>query len=158
MPTYQSVHKLFIAALADEAYEALTNWEIRGQWRKGMEVQWEGTSKAFIGQSILFKIKGFPVYTFSYKITGLEPNYRVYMEYTGRFLKGRCAIEIKKREKGCEVAFHWMKVEPMGVLSKIYFVSGLGFRAHERRTKETLRMLKEYLESKAEAQPSSPLG
>jgi hypothetical protein len=150
MPTYQSVHKLFIAAPADEAYEALTNWEIRGQWREGMEIQWEGASKAFIGQSVLFKIKGFPIYTFSYKITGLEPNHRVYMEYTERLLKGRSAIEIKEKEKGCEVAFHWMKVEPVGILSRLYFVLGLGFRAHEWRTLETLGLLKKYLEGLAE--------
>ena len=144
----QSVESLFIAAEPGRDYEALTNWEKRGQWRTGIQLKWEGDSRAFIGQEVQFKIKGVPSYTFSYRITGLEPGRRVYMEYTGYPLKGRSAVEITPRTGGCEVAFHWMKVEAVGFFPRFYFALGLGLQAHRRRTRETLRMLKEYLEGR----------
>ena len=73
---------------------------------------------------------------------------------------GRAAIEINPstrsafsgqgpEETGCEVAFHWMKVEPVGWPAQVYFASGLGMRSHRLRTLETLRMLREFLEKKA---------
>ncbi len=147
MPYYQSTHSLSVAAPAEKIYEALTNWPLRAQWRRGIEIHWEGDAKAFRGQTVSFKVKRpFFSYSFSFRISGLEPPRRLYMEYTGRPLKGRAAVEIVPEEKTCRVDFHWMKVEPEGWMAKLYFALGLGMRTHRLRTRETLRMLKEYLE------------
>ncbi len=145
---YQSTDSISIQAAPEKAYEALTNWTIRSQWRKGVILAWEGDAKAFVGQKVRTKMRGVLPYSFEYRITGLEAPYRVFMDYTGNPLKGRCALEIVPEDKGCQVSFYWMKVEPKGLLAKIYFALGLGSVSHRSRSQETLRMLKEYLESK----------
>ncbi len=109
-------------------------------------MKWEGDSKAFLNQKVFFKVAGFLPYSFSLRISGLEPPRRFYMEYLGNPLRGRGAVEIAKEENGSRVDFHWMKVEPEGWLSRIYFAVGFGMRTHRIQTLKTLRMLKEYLE------------
>lgn len=148
----QSTHSLSVAAPAEKIYEALTDWNLRSKWRRGIEITWEGEPQAFVDQKVAFKVKR-PLlsYSFSFRISGLEPSCRIYMEYLGQPLRGRAAVEIVPEEKGCRVDFHWMKVEPAGFLAGLYFALGLGMRAHRLRTMETLRMLKEYLESPKKA-------
>jgi uncharacterized protein YndB with AHSA1/START domain len=156
-PYFRSTHSLFIQAPPEKIYEALTDWALRSRWRKGIGIEWEGDSKAFLNQNVTFKVKGFPSYSFSFRVSGIEPPRRLFMEYLDKPLRGRAAIEIDpstrparlgrgSEEKGCEVAFHWMKVEPVGWSARFYFALGLGMWAHRIRTMETLRMLKEYLE------------
>jgi uncharacterized protein YndB with AHSA1/START domain len=136
-----------MAAPAGKIYEALTDWTLRSKWRRGIEITWEGDPLAFVNQRVTFQVKGRLLpYSFSFRISGLEPPRRVYMEYLGKTLRGRAAVEIVPEETGCRVDFHWMKVEPAGLLSKVYFALGLGMRTHRRRTIETLRLLKEHLE------------
>ncbi len=148
MPFYQTVHSISVNSPAEKIYEALTHWVDRAAWRHGIGIQWEGENRAFVGQKVSFKFKSFLFsYSFSFRVSGMEPPRRLYMEYTGKPLQGRAAIEIVPEEKGCRVDFHWMKVEPAGLISKIYFALGLGMRAHRRRTMETLRMLKNHLEN-----------
>ena len=174
---FQSTLSLFIQAPPGRIYEALTNWNLRSMWRSGIGLVWEGEGKAFLGQRVTFQVKNpiFP-YSFSFRITGLEPPRRFYMEYQDKPLRGRAAVEINPStgstsspqarsarsgqapdglgspagpgpgETGCEVAFHWMKVEPVGWAAKLFFALGLGMRLHRTRTQETLRMLKAYLE------------
>jgi len=146
---YQSTQSLFIPASPEKVYEALTNWPVRSQWRRGIEIDWEEEGKAFLNQKVTFRVKR-PLFTysFSFRVSGLGPPRRLYMEYTGKPLMGRAAIEINPQDNGSQVAFHWMKVEPVGWVSRIFFSLGLGTRAHRIRTVETLSMLKEYLEKK----------
>jgi hypothetical protein len=145
---YQSTHSISITAPAEKIYGALTDWPLRAQWRKGVEIVWQKEGKAFVGQEVSFKVKR-PLfsYPFSFRVTGLEAPRRMYMEYLGKPLTGRAAIEITPEEKGCRVDFHWMKVEPAGWAAKLYFALGLGMRTHRRGTMETLRMLKNHLEN-----------
>jgi len=149
MPSfYQSTDSITMKAPPEKIFEALTDWSLRSKWRKGIEMAWEGEAKAFVGQKVTFKVKSGPFsYFFAYSVTGMEPPFKIFMEYTGRPLRGRCAMEIVPEEKGCRVSFHWMKVEPGGFLARVYFLLGLGVQAHRERTEETLRMLKEYLEN-----------
>jgi len=145
--SYQSTQSIVVKAPAEKIYTALTDWAARAQWRPGIEMSWEGGPQARVGQLVTFKVKEGPfAYFFSYRITGLEPPYRAYMEYTGKPLKGRTALEIVPSEEGTQVSFHWMKVEPGTFLARIYFLLGWGLQAHRERTQETLRMLKEHLE------------
>lgn len=145
MPSYyQSVHSVSINAPQEKIYEALTDWALRQKWRPGMTITWEGDSKAFVGQRVTFRPNG--GVPFSFRITGLEPFRRFFMEYEGKPFRGRAAMEITPQEGGCQVAFHWMKVEPVGWIAKIYFALGFGMRTHQRRSLATLQMLKEYLE------------
>ena len=162
MPSYfQSTHSLFVQAPPEKVYDALTDWALRAQWRRGIEISWEGESRAFLNQKVTFKVGGVPSYSFSFRVSGMEPPRRLFMEYLDKPLRGRAAIEIDPStrsarsgqgpdETGCEVAFHWMKVEPAGWPARIYFALGLGTRAHRVRAMETLRMLKEYLEKNAQ--------
>src|SRR6185295_11987829 len=143
---YQSTHSLFIQALPEKIFGALTDWAARAQWRPGLSVEWEGGAQAFVHQKVVFRVKSLFPYSFSYRVTGLEPPHRIYMEYTGKPLAGRSAVEITPEEGGSRVAFHWMKVEPRGPLARFYFALGLGTRSHANRTRKTLRMLKDYLE------------
>ena len=147
MPSfYQSVQSQFIQAPPERIYDALADWALRSQWRKGIQVEWKGNSQAFVGQEVTFKIKGLIFcYRIRFKVTGLEPPYRLYMEYFGKSLEGRHAIELTPEKEGCRVAFHWMKVNPVGVLAKLYFALGFGMRDHRIRVQETLGMLKEYV-------------
>ncbi len=148
MSHYQSTHSLSVAAPAEKIYEALTVWPLRAQWRRGIDIHWEGGAKAFVGQSVSFRVKRpWYSYSFSFRVTGLEFPRRFYMEYTGKPLAGRAAVEIVPEVKGCRVDFHWMRVEPGGWAARLYFALGLGMRAHRLRTLETLRMLKEHLEA-----------
>lgn len=147
LPYYQSTHSLSVAAPAEKIFESLTNWPLRAQWRQGIDVSWEEEGKAFVGQKVSFKVKRpWFSYSFSFRVTGLESPRRLYMEYLGKPLTGRAALQIVPEERGCRVEFHWMKVEPAGVAARLYFALGLGMRTHRQRTLETLRMLKEYLE------------
>jgi hypothetical protein len=109
-------------------------------------MKWKGEAKAFVDQEIHYEVEGtFPPAKFSYRIAGLEPSRRIFMDYTGNF-RGRAAIEITPLEKGCRVSFYWMKVEPMGFGEIIYFGLGWGLASHKRRTLQTLEMLKNHLE------------
>ena len=146
MGIFQSVEFISIQAPVEKAYEALTDWKLRSAWRQGMTLKWEGESKTRVGQTIRTRVQGFPSYSFTYRVTGLEPPSRIYMEYIGPPLKGRCSLEILPEEGGCQVSFYWMKVEPVGLLSRLYFALGLGMVSHRSRARETLRMLKETLE------------
>ena len=151
---YQSTYSLSVQATPEKIYEALTTWHIREKWRKGIRIKWDGPSKAFTGQHVTFRVRGpYLGYAFGFKITGLEPYSRIYMEYDGFTLKGRSAVEITPEGSGCSVAFHWMKVEPGHILARVYFALGFGMRAHRARTMETLRMLKEHLESTPKPAP-----
>lgn len=146
-PYFQSSQSLFIQAPPEKVYEALTNWPVRSQWRRGIEIDWEEEGKAFLNQKVTFRVKRFLFsYSFSFRVTGLEPPRRLYMEYTGKPLTGRAAVEINPEKNGSQVVFHWMKVEPAGWVSRVIFILGLGMRAHRVRTGETLEMLKNYLE------------
>jgi hypothetical protein len=141
--SYQSADSLVISSTPGKVYEALTHWKERMAWRKGLLLQWEGADQAFVGQVISNRISG---HSFQYKITGLEPPYRIFMEYTGKSLQGRASIEIIPDGTQSHVTFYWMKVEPIGLLSQLYFQMGLGLASHRRRTRQTLEMLKEHLE------------
>jgi uncharacterized protein YndB with AHSA1/START domain len=144
---FQSTQSIIVKAPAEKVYVALTDWAERSKWRPGIQMTWEGEPKAFVGQKVTFKVKEGPfVYFFSYRVTGLEPSSRIFMEYTGKPLKGRCALEITPEEEGSRVAFHWMKVEPGTWLARVYFALGLGPQTHRERTEETFRMLKNHLE------------
>ena len=144
---YQSFQSLFIPAPADKIFSTLTDWSSRSLWRKGIQVDWQGSPQAFPGQEVAFLIKdGLFRYRIRFKVTGLEPPHRLYMEYFGKPLEGRHAVEITPQDGGCQVDFHWMKVRPVGLAAKLYFVLGFGMRDHERRTQETLEMLKTHLE------------
>ena len=147
MTTYQSLNEIEIKSSPGEIYRALTNWEERSSWRPGLKMKWQGEAQAFVGQEISFEIEGsFPPARFSYRVTGLEPSRRIYMEYIGSELSGRAAMEVTPLEKGCRVAFYWMKVEPKGLFPWIYFALGWGLASHKCRTAQTLEMLKNYLE------------
>jgi hypothetical protein len=143
---FQDVESISTQAPVEKAYEALTDWKLRSQWRKGAVLEWEGGSKAHVGQVLRTRVQGFPSYSFTYRITGLEAPSRIYMEYMGKPLQGRAGFEIVPVENGCQVSFYWMKVEPKGFFSRLYFAMGLGMSSHRARSRETLRMLKEYLE------------
>ncbi len=147
---YQFTQSLFIQASPEKVYDALTNWPVRAQWRRGIEIDWEEEGIAFLNQKVTFRVKR-PLFTysFSFRVTGLEPPRRLYMEYTGRPLLGRAALEINPQGSGCQVFFHWMKVQPVGWAARLFFAFGFGLRTHRIRTMETLEMLKEYLEGKA---------
>jgi len=148
---YRSTRTILVKASAEKAYAALTDWSGRAEWRPGIEMNWEGNTKAFVGQKVSFKVKKGPfTYFFSYRITGMEAPHRMYMEYTGKPLKGRAALEVVPTEEGSQVSFHWMKVEPTSFLAKVYFLLGMGVKAHQERTDQTLRMLKNYLEKGTE--------
>lgn len=148
--SYQNTHAILVQAPAARIFEALTDWSLRSQWRRGIDITWEDEHEAFVGQRVSFRVKGGLLpYSFSFRITGLEPPRRFFMEYTGTPLRGRAAVEIRAAGAENLVSFHWMKVEPQGLASRLFFALGLGERQHARRTKETLRMLKEYLEKPA---------
>ena len=147
MAYYQSRDEIEIQSSPEGIYRALTDWEEISRWRPGLKMEWQGEARAFVGQEISSEIEGsFPPARFSYRITGLEPPRRIYMEYQGSALQGRAAMEVTPIEKGCRVSFYWMKVEPMGVFARIYFPLGLGLSSHRRRTRQTLEMLKKHLE------------
>jgi uncharacterized protein YndB with AHSA1/START domain len=146
MAFYQSAESLVIQASAEKIYEALTDWNLRRQWRPGLSLSWDGPDRAQVGQIVRFQVTGFPSSRFQYRISGLEPFQRVYMEYTGKPLRGRAAIEIVPEEGGCRVSFYWMRVEAASLTAKLYFALGFGLRTHQARTRETLRLLKDYLE------------
>ena len=114
-PYYQSTQSLFIPTSPEKVYEALTNWAVRSQWRRGIAIDWEEEGKAFLNQKVTFRVKR-PLfsYSFSFRVSGLEPPRRLYMEYTGKPLTGRAAVEINPEGNGSHVVFHWMKVEPVG--------------------------------------------
>jgi uncharacterized protein YndB with AHSA1/START domain len=154
---YQSTQSLFIQASPDKVYEALTHWALRSEWRRGIEIKWEGEDRASLNQKVTFKVKR-PLfsYSFSFCVTGLEPPRRFYLEYTGKPLKGRAAVEINPEDKGSQVVFHWMKVEPAGWKARLFFTLGLGLRTHQARTAETLQMLKGYLEGSKKSENQKP--
>ncbi len=144
---YQSTQSLFISASPEKVYGALTDWPVRCQWRQGIEIDWEEEGKAFLNQKVTFRVKK-PLFTysFSFRVSGLEPPRRLYIEYTGKPLKGRAAVEINSEGQGSQVIYHWMKVEPVGWAAKTFFNLGLGMRAHRAGVVDTLGMLKAYLE------------
>ncbi len=143
------MEEIEILCSPEQAYHALTDWEERSRWRRGMKIEWQGSAEASVGQEVSFRTEGaFPPVFFSYRIMGLEPPGRIYMEYMNCSLQGRAAMEVTPMEKGCRVSFYWMKVEPKGWITRIYFVLGLGMKSHRHRTMETFRMLKEHLEKK----------
>ena len=146
MAFYQSEESIVIQSAPEKIYNALTDWNLRRQWRPGLSLSWDGPDHAQVGQVVRFQVAGFPSSRFEYRVSGLEPFQRVYMEYTGKPLKGRAAIEIVPEADGCRVSFYWMKVEASSLAAKLYFASGFGLRTHQLRTRETLRLLKDYLE------------
>ncbi len=154
---YQSTQSLFIPASAEKVYEALTNWAVRSQWRSGIEIDWEEEGRAFLNQKVTFRVKR-PLfsYSFSFRVTGLEPPRRFYMQYIGKPLKGRAAVEINPEDQGSRVVFHWMKVEPAGWVARLFFILGLGMRTHHARTMETLQMLRGYWEGPPNGENQNP--
>jgi uncharacterized protein YndB with AHSA1/START domain len=146
MAFYQSTESLLIQAEPEKIYAALTDWRERSKWRPGLTLQWEGADQAQVGQRVRFKVAGLIPSRFEYKITGLEPPHRVYMEYQGAPLKGTAAIEVERENSGCRVSFYWTKVEPVGFLAKLYFALGLGLAGHRRQTLKTLDFLRFYME------------
>jgi uncharacterized protein YndB with AHSA1/START domain len=143
---YQSADSIEIRTTPGKIYEALTDWEKRMAWRKGLTLRYEGSDQAVVGQKISASLTGFPSHSFEFKITGLEPPYRIFMEYTGKPLKGRASIEILPDQGFCHVSFYWLRVEPVGFLAQLYFRLGGGLANHRRRTQQTLQMLKAHLE------------
>jgi len=150
LPFYQTVESIELAASPEAVYRALTDWKARSLWRPGLRVTWDGPDQAAVGQCVSFKLKGFPAYGFTYRIAGLEPPSRIYLEYLAPPLKGRAAIEITagagNEGTGCRVAFHWMKVEPVGFLASLAFALGWGLASHRRQTRKTFQYLKQSLE------------
>jgi hypothetical protein len=143
---YQSSDSIQIRTTPGKIYEALTHWKERMAWREGLTLHWEGPDQAVVGQKVFASLSGFPLYSFKFRITGLEPPYRIFMEYTDKPLKGRASIEIVPDQDFCHVTFYWMRVEPVGFLAKLYFALGWGLANHRRRTLQTLHMLKTHLE------------
>ena len=145
---YASEISMEVQAPAERVFQALTDWSIRSQWRKGIEIQWEGAPRAFAGQKVVFHVKGglFP-YRFAFRVTGVEAPHRLFFEYEDGPLKGRAALEVTPQEKGCKATFHWMKVEPVGAIPRSLFALGWGTATHRVRTQETLRMLQKHLEA-----------
>src|SRR5581483_827132 len=120
---------------------------LRSQWREGIGIGWDGDSKAFLNQKVIFKVKRpFFSYSFSFRVTGLEPPRRFFIEYQGKPLRGRAAMEILPEENGSRVSLHWMKVEPAGWGAKFFFKLGFGMKIHRAGTMKTLRMLKDFIE------------
>lgn len=147
MAYYQSRDEIEIQNSPGEIYRVLTDWEEISRWLPGLKMKWKGEARAFVDQEISFEIEGsFPPARFSYRITGLEPPRRIYMEYQGSALQGRAAMEVTPIDKGCRVGFYWMEVEPKGMFARVYFMLGLGLSSHRRRTLQTLEMLKKHLE------------
>ena len=144
---YSDEQSIVIQASPDKAFQALTDWSLRSQWRKAIDIKWEGAAQAYVGQKVTFHVKNtlFP-YSFSFKVAGLEPNHLLFMEYLDRPLRGRAAVEVRGEGEGSRVTFHWMKVEPVGWTARIFFALGFGKRLHEVQTLETFKMLKTYLE------------
>ena len=127
---YQSRNDVEIQSTPERIYRALTNWEERSRWRPGLKMKWEGSAQAFVGQVVSFDVEGsYPPASFCYRITGLEHSRRIYMEYMDSALSGRAAMEVTPLEKGCQVSFYWMKVEPRGLWAWIYFRFGFGLSA-----------------------------
>jgi Polyketide cyclase / dehydrase and lipid transport len=146
---YQSTESIVIRAKAERVYQALTNWKERMSWRQGLLLQWEGPDQAVVSQKVTAGLQKFPSCPFQFQITGLEPPYRIFMEYTGKPLRGRAAFEIIPDGANCYVSFYWMKVEVVGFWSQLYFKLGFGLKTHRGRSRKTLQMLKDYLENKA---------
>jgi hypothetical protein len=146
MAFYQSEESILIRSTPEKIYNALTDWNLRRQWRPGLSLSWDGSDQAYVGQIARFQAAGFPRASFEYRISGLDPSQRVYMEYTGKPLTGRAAIEIVPEGGSSRVSFYWMKVEASSLAAKLYFALGFGLRTHQARTRETLRLLKKYLE------------
>jgi uncharacterized protein YndB with AHSA1/START domain len=149
MPSfYQSSQSILIQAPPEKVYGALTDWALRAQWREGIQIRWEGSPRAFPGQQVEFGIQG-PLWRtrIRFKVTGLEAPARLYLEYVGKPLEGRHAVEVTPEEDGSKVSFYWMKVRPVGWAARLYFALGFGMRAHRSRVTETLELLREYLEN-----------
>lgn len=145
---YASEVSLEVQASAERVFQALTDWSIRSQWRKGITIQWEGAPQAFAGQKVVFHVKGGLLpYRFAFRVTGVEAPRRLFFVYEDGPLKGRAALEVVPQENGSKVIFHWMKVEPIGVIARFLFAIGWGTATHRVRTLETLRMLKKHLEA-----------
>jgi Polyketide cyclase / dehydrase and lipid transport len=141
---YQNAESIVVRSTPGKVYEALTNWKERMAWRKGLILQYEGPDRSTVGQVVTASVEGSTL--FAFKITGLEPPYRIFMEYTGKPLKGRWSIEIIPDGPDCHVTFYWLRVEPVGFFASLYFKWGFGLKTHQRRTRQTLKMLKEYVE------------
>jgi hypothetical protein len=146
---YQSTESIVIQAKPEQVYEALTNWKERMAWREGLLLQWEGSDKAVVGQKVTASLKKFPSSPFEFEISGLEPPYRIFMQYVGKPFQGRAAFEIIPDGVECHVSFYWMKVEVKGFWNQLYFRLGFGLKTHCRRSQKTLQLLKDYLENKA---------
>ena len=148
MSHYSSEISIELQAPNDKVFQALTDWSIRSQWRKGITIQWDGPPQAHVGQKVSFQVRdGLLPYSFSFWVTGVEVTRILYFEYEGGSLKGRAAVEVVPQEGGTKVVFHWMKVEPVGFLPKLLFSWGWGERAHRANTLKTFELLKGYLES-----------
>ena len=143
---YQSADSIEICATPGKIYEALTRWKDRMVWRKGLSLKWEGQDQAAVGQEIVARIEGILPHFFQFKVTGLEPPYRLFFEYTGKPLRGRASIEIIPDQGFCQVSFYWLRVKPEGFWAQLYFRLGWGLANHRRQTGQTLQMLKAYLE------------
>ncbi|HET9869814.1 MAG TPA: SRPBCC family protein, partial [bacterium] len=91
MTFYQSIESIFVAAPPARAYQALTDWKARAAWRPGLSIVWDGPDQAAVGQVVHFRVAGFPPSFFSYRVTGLEPGRRIFMEYQAPPLRGRAA-------------------------------------------------------------------
>ncbi|HVZ80683.1 MAG TPA: SRPBCC domain-containing protein [bacterium] len=148
MNHYSSELSIVVRAKPDRVFQALTDWSLRAQWRKGIVPQWDGEPQAHVGQKVTFRVQGGPFpYEFSFRVTGVEAPHILYFEYEGGPLKGRAALEVRSQEDGTKATLHWMKVEPVGLLPRLLFSLGWGMKAHRARTLETLQLLKGYLES-----------
>ncbi len=146
MAFYQCADSIEVRTTPGKIYEALTDWKERMAWRKGLRLEWEGVNQAVVGQKIMARVEGLPPHFFQFKVTGLEPPYRFFFEYTHKPLRGRASIEIIPGQGCCHVSFYWLRVEPVGFLAQLYFRLGWGLSGHRRQTQQTLQMLKAHLE------------
>lgn len=146
MRHYSSELSAVLQATPEKVFQALTDWSLRSQWRPGIAIQWDGEPKAHVGQRVTFRVQGglFP-YSFSFRVTGVEAPRLLYFEYEDGPLKGRAALEVAPQEGGTKAIFHWMKVEPVGFLSRVLYVVGWGMKTHQAQVGRTFEMLKEYL-------------
>jgi uncharacterized protein YndB with AHSA1/START domain len=151
MRQYSSELSAVFQASPEKVFQALTDWSIRSQWRRGITIQWDGEPKAHAGQKVTFRVQdGLFPYSFSFRVSGVEAPRILYFEYEDGPLKGRAALEVVPQEDGTKATFHWMKVAPVGLIPRFFFALGWGMRTHRDNTLKTFGLLQGYLESGAD--------
>jgi hypothetical protein len=141
---YQSSETISLKAAPQKVFSHLTNWEQRQRACPKVKLNWDGKPEAYLHQKVRFRKSALAHWTI--QVTGLELGRRMFFEYVEGPLRGRAAVETIPEGDGCKATFYWMKVEPYGWVSRLYFGLGLGYREHAKGMFETLDTFKEYLE------------